>query len=142
MTKIEYANACSEVIEILKYVSIEDCNKIPKSKINLFIDNSNKTYQFNYDPLKTLEEQNVSKIAKGIIAILFRDYWVTELQKQKIIAKMKYDELVSEQAKLKKYNPDDIFENRKIKIIPKENSLINVKANKWYDKIATILKKI
>lgn len=35
MISVEYANAYSEVLEILKYISKEDYEKIPNSKIEL-----------------------------------------------------------------------------------------------------------
>lgn len=87
MVNVEYANAYSEVLEILKFISKEDYEKIPASKIELFKLNSNKEYKFTYNPEKTLDEQNVSKRAKAIIGILFRDYWATEIQREKIIKK-------------------------------------------------------
>ena len=99
MENIEYANAYSEVLEILKHISKEDYNKVPKQKIELFETNANKDYVFTYNPGKTLNEQNVSKTAKTIIAILFRDYWATETQKEKIIAKEKCDRDVLEEQK-------------------------------------------
>ena len=99
MVSVEYANAYSEVLEILKYISKEDYEKIPNSKIELFETNHNKEYIFKYNPNKTLDEQNVSKTAKAIIAILFRDYWATELQKEKIIAKQNYDRMQLEEKK-------------------------------------------
>ena len=80
MVDIKYANAYSEVLEILKYIPVEDYNKIPKNKIELFKTNANNDYSFKYNPNKTLDEQNVSKTAKAIIAILFRDFWATEIQ--------------------------------------------------------------
>ena len=99
MVSIEYANAYSEVLEILKYISKEDYEKIPNSKIELFETNHNKEYIFKYNPNKTLDEQNVSKTAKAIIAILFRDYWATEIQKEKIITKQNYDRKQLEEKK-------------------------------------------
>ena len=111
MVDIKYANAYSEVLEILKYIPVEDYNKIPKNKIELFKTNANNDYSFNYNPYKTLEEQEVSKIAKGIIAILFRDYWATEIQREKIISKQKYDRIKIEEEKRAKYNTD-IFQDR------------------------------
>ena len=93
MVNVEYANAYSEVLEILKFISKEDYNKIPANKIELFKLNSNKEYKFTYSPNKTLDEQNVSKRAKAIIGILFRDYWATEVQRDKIIRKKKNDRL-------------------------------------------------
>ena len=113
MIDIEYANAYSEVLEILKYISKEDYEKIPNSKIELFETNHNKEYIFKYNPNKTLDEQNVSKTAKAIIAILFRDYWATEIQKEKIIAKQNYDRMQLEEKKKEIYNSDNIFKNNK-----------------------------
>lgn len=87
MADIQYANAYTEVLDILKYISKEDYEKIPKSKIKVFEENSNNNYNFTYDENKTLDEQNVSEITKVIIAILFRDYWATKEQRYIIIKK-------------------------------------------------------
>lgn len=111
MVDIKYANAYSEVLEILKYIPVEDYNKIPKTKTELFKINANNDYSFTYNPSKTLEEQEVSKLTKGIIAILFRDYWATEIQRNKIITKQNYDRIKIEKEKQEKYNAD-IFKNR------------------------------
>ena len=113
MVDIKYANAYTEVLEILKYISEEDYNKIPKNKIELFQTNANNDYPFTYTPEKTLNEQNVSKIAKGIIAILFRDYWATNIQKEKIITKQNYDRHILEEQK-KEFNPNDVFKRKKV----------------------------
>ncbi len=111
MLENKYAIAYSEVLEILKYIPVNNYNKIPKEKIELFETNASREYTFNYDPNKTLEEQNVSKIAQGIIILLFRDYWATEFQKNKIIAKQNYDRMKLEEEKKQKYNVD-IFQNK------------------------------
>jgi len=123
MVECQYANAYKEVLEILKYVQIEDYNKIPKTKIELFETYYNKDYVFEYDPKKTLNEQNVSKTAKAIIGILFRDYWATETQKDKIISKQKYDRQQIEVKKQEKYNPDNIFKNKSLN--PNQERTIN-----------------
>jgi hypothetical protein len=120
MPNIEYANAYSEVLEILRYVSIDDYNKIPKKQIEFFEKNSNKDYNFFYNPYKTLDEQNVSKRTKAIIAIIFKDYWATDIQKEKIIAKQNYDRMQLEKEKQAKYSANDIFKNKKSENI--ENS--------------------
>ena len=141
MVSVEYANAYSEVLEILKYISKEDYEKIPNSKIELFETNHNKEYIFKYNPNKTLDEQNVSKTAKAIIAILFRDYWATELQKEKIITKQNYDRMQLEEKKKEKYNSDNIFKNNKKKIIldateqEQKLDLIEINNIKWYKKV-------
>lgn len=141
MVSVEYANAYSEVLEILKYISKEDYEKIPNSKIELFETNHNKEYIFKYNPNKTLDEQNVSKIAKAIIAILFRDYWATEIQKEKIITKQNYDRKQLEEKKKERYNSDNLFKNNEKKInldgTKQEQKLALIKINniKWYKKV-------
>ena len=110
MADIQYANAYTEVLDILKYISKEDYEKIPKSKIKVFEENSNKNYNFTYDENKTLDEQNVSEITKVIIAILFRDYWATKEQRYVIIKKQR--EAREEQEKQIR---ERIEQNRKIK---------------------------
>ena len=97
MVNVEYANAYSEVLEILKFISKEDYEKIPASKIELFKLNSNKEYKFTYNPEKTLDEQNVSKRAKAIIGILFRDYWATEEEKQEFRKKDEEERKLNEE---------------------------------------------
>ena len=59
----------------------------------------NKEYLKNDERKEEVFEQDVSKIAKGIIAILFRDYWATDIQKEKIIAKQNYDRCIIEEQK-------------------------------------------
>lgn len=108
-----YACAYKEVIEVLKYTKREDVNKIPKSRILLWRINMNKDYDFKIDTTKTLDEQNLSKEAKAIIANIFKKYWATDYQKERIEAKEKYDIEQMEKEKYQKYNPDDIFKNRK-----------------------------
>ena len=110
MADIQYANAYTEVLDILRYISKEDYEKIPKSKIKVFEQNSNKNYSFKYDVDKTLEEQNVSEIAKMIIAILCRDYWTTNEQRYIIIKKQR--EAREEQERQIR---ERIEQNRKIK---------------------------
>ena len=141
MISVEYANAYSEVLEILKYISKEDYEKIPNSKIELFETNHNKEYIFKYNPNKTLDEQIVSKTAKAIIAILFRDYWATEIQKEKIITKQNYDRKQLEEKKKERYNSDNLFKNNEKKInldgTKQEQKLALIEINniKWYKKV-------
>ena len=105
----KYTVAYSEVLEILKYIPSEYYNKIPKSKIELFERYANSKYIFNYNPSKTLEEQNVSNITKGIIILLFRDYWATESQKNKIVEKQEYDRIKLEEKKKEKFLVCDLI---------------------------------
>ena len=79
----EYAMAYAEVIEILKHVSYEDVNKIPKEKLDFYKINMDKEYNYKLDMTKEFEEQEMSDITKAILANIFRDYWATPYQKEK-----------------------------------------------------------
>lgn len=140
MVNIEYANAYSEVLEILKYISKEEYNKIPKSLIEVYEKNANKNHYFNYNPSKTLEEQNASTITKCVIAILFRDYWATETQREEIIKKQKYKRSLIEEEKRTRYNVDNIFKNKER--IEDNNKLTIIHKEKWYTKIVRWVRKL
>lgn len=139
---IEYANAYSEVLEVLKHMSKDDYDKIPKEMIDMFQTNCNNEYQFRYDLKKEFEEQEISKRGKLILAILFRDYWTTPHQKDKIIAKQSFDRRKIEQQNIEKYNPDNIFKkknNEKEEV--SKSLLIEVKQKSFYQKIVNFIKK-
>ena len=133
MIKSEYAIAYKEVFEILKYIPKEDYNKIPSEKIELYKVMQEKNYNFKYNPSKTLDEQNVSKRAKAIIALLFRDYWATDIQRKKILEKQKYDRQRIEEEKKQKYQYKDLFKKEERTIEIKDNTdsvtLIKYKEN-------------
>ena len=153
MVDEKYGVAYSEILEILKYIPIEDYNKIPKEKIEIFETYASKEYTFEYDPNKTLKEQNVSNITKEIIILLFRDCWATEVQRNKIIAKQNYDRIKLEEKKKEKYNLDNILnKNQVINKITEKHSIeeenmdmVKYKQLKWYnqifDKILNIFRK-
>lgn len=140
MSEIEKNNSYSEVFAILNKLCIEDYNKIPKEIIKAIEINRNPSYIFEYDTSKTLDEQNVSKYAKTIIAILFRDYWASPNQREKILKKEEQDSLLDELEKQKIYSYDNLFNGRQKKknIDIDENSTIQenkellVIEKKWY----------
>lgn len=124
-----YSNAFSEVLSILAYIPAEKYNKIPEDLIKVFEENSNDEYQFIYNPKLTLTQQDVSYEARLIIAILFRDYWATDIQKEKILLKEKYNLQQLEEEKKKIYSIDSIFKDKREKI--NSVAIIEYKESKW-----------
>lgn len=121
MVADNYACAYKEVIEILKYTKKEDVNKIPKDKIILWKNIMNKDHDFKVDPSKSIEEQNLSEEAKAIIAVIFKRYWATDYQRERIEAKEKYDREQIEKEKHEKYNPDNLFKDKTHDATKEEN---------------------
>ncbi len=114
MVTAEYKIAYSEVLEILKHISKEEYNKIPQNMIKTFKVNASTENDFKYNPNKTLQEQNVSETTRTIIAILFRDYWASKEQREKISS---VQNIEREKYRQEQYNPNNLFKNkRKIEI--------------------------
>ncbi len=109
MVTNEYKIAYFEILEILKHISKEDQDKVPSNMIEMFKANASENRDFVYNPQKTLQEQNVSEIAISIIAILYRDYWATKEQKQKIL---NFQNREREKYKAEKYDVNNIFKKK------------------------------
>lgn len=111
MINSKYAKAYTEVLEVIKYFPEKDYNKIPKKKINFYKENMDKYYDFTINPDIDLSEQNISPEANAIIVTLYRDYFATEEQKEKIKEILELNEKKAEQEKKEKYNPNNLFIN-------------------------------
>lgn len=134
--------SCTEVIEILKNIPEKDYKKIPREIINVLNNYKDENYYFKYDVHKTLDEQNVSKQAKIIIALFFRDYWATQHQREVILEYENNYRNKKEEEKKEKYNPDELFKNRKNSSNAKieELALVEIKEDMWYKKIFLFIK--
>ena len=138
----EYARAYTEVVEILKYIPDVDVQKIPKEKLDFYKNNMDNEYHYTIDLTKEFEQQVMSDITKAILANIFRDYWATPYQKERIKEKEKYDLEKLEEEKRNKYNPDDIFKN-KVKTATVENTNLPVVTQKetFFKKLIRFIKK-
>ena len=146
-TKEMYGCAYKELIAELMGFSLNDLEKIPFEKMQFFYDNMDNNYEYEIDYIKPLEEQKMMDLTKAILANLFRDYFASNEERQKIIEKDKKELELLEIEKRKKYNPDDIFQNNSKPItqqsepIPQEQALIEVKEGilaKFINKIKNI----
>lgn len=133
-----YNKAYSEILEIIKYLPEEEREKIPEEKIKFFEENCDKNYEFKYDSSKPLEEQEFLRETYAIIIILFRDYFATETQKEKLQEILFLNEEKRQRELREKYNPEKIMAQRgqKPKIEPKESTeLIEIKEENVLKKV-------
>ena len=142
-----YPKAYKEVLEVLKYVPQESVDKIPEEIINMFKVKMDKTWDFKVDINKPFEEQNLLDETKAIFANIFKDYWATPYQKERIEAREKYELEKIEEEKREKYNPDDIFKNNKVQKVEEkpqeiENNLpVKVKKEKFFERLIGFIKR-
>ena len=141
-----YFKAYKEVIEILKNVPKESFDKIPQTMIDTFNAKMDTNYNFSIDINKDFEEQELLDETKAILAIIFRDYWATPYQKERIQAKEKYDRQRIEEEKRTNFNYDIFNKYNKAKNIKHEinnnNLPIEVKKEKLYERMIIFFKKM
>lgn len=150
MISKNYSKAYTEVLEILKYLPKNEYDKIPHERIQFFEDNKDYSYNFKIDPQISLDKQNISIEANSIIVMLFRDYFASETQKEKLKVILKQNEDKYQEEIRDKYNPDDIFGNKKDKIttyssnkeIENNNLPIEVKRENFFKKFITYIKNL
>lgn len=138
MNNIAYARACTEVLELLRHLPKEEHCKIPESEFEYYEKNKDADYVFELDMSKQLEEQEISIEANSIIISIFKKYFATDRQREKVDQILKSNWVKAEQEKRKKYNPDNIFKNKQKTVretevikIELEKSLIEYKESIW-----------
>ena len=135
-----FPKAYKEVIEILKHFPKRDINKIPQKWIDLLNRKMDKSYEFQVDINKSLEEQDLLEETKDILANLYRDYFADEKEKANIREKEKQEIEQIEKEKREKY-PVDVFKERKY--IPNiETTEVIVKKQSRLIRIKNFIKKI
>ena len=143
---MEDKKVLTEVYEILKHLSSENFNKIPSNVINLIKTNKDDKYVWNYDTTKSLTEQNISRDAVAVLSYINMEYLLNDRQREFIENLHKQNEEVLEQLKRKRYNSDNLFNNKtRHTNINTDIALIEYPKEKWYkrlfSKIVNFLKK-
>lgn len=143
-TKEDYAKSYTELLEILKYVSYEDIQKIPKDKLCYYKENKDISHTYIYNPQLTFEEQDISKLTKILLANLYIDYWTTEEERIQIEDDNKKELYDIEMEKKKQYPIDDLFSKKKKtdKIDTTVTSLTVINKKNFFTRIITRIKKL
>ena len=141
MVTKEYAMAYTEVIEILKYIPDEDVKKIPEEKLEFYKNNMDNEYNYTIDMTKEFKEQEMSDITIAILANIFRDYWATPYQKERIEAKERFDSNKLEEEKREKYDTDNLFKDKKEgPIVENKNLSIEIKKETFFKRLISFIK--
>ncbi len=137
MLELKYRNAFKEVDEILKYTDIDLVNKIPKKFISFLKENMNNDYEFYVQEGLSLNKQNLSEEASSIFALIYREYWATEEEKEEF---RKKDE---EERKLNEEKLKHIFDRKDNEPIEekKNNKLIKIEHESFIKRLFSRLKR-
>ena len=140
--KEEYRQAFTEVYEIFKLMPQELLDKIPENFYQMIAGERDTLYNPNIK--EPIENQTLKNETVIILGLIYRDFLCSPEERKELKEKDAKDiqevkELMQNESR-KKYNPDDIFENKQKKNKTKENSMVT--QEKWYQKIFNIIKSI
>jgi len=111
MYQTKYADAYTEVYEILNCLDKDEYNKIPVELIEVFEENRNLDYEYEVNEEQDLTKQPMLVETKAILLNIFRDYLATSEQSQKIKKWLQADREYLEKQKQERYG-NNVFENK------------------------------
>lgn len=126
MVTKELSEAAVEFNSILEYTSEDLKNKIPKKFLDFLQSIQSKTYKFEYDKTKKLDEQKLKPKTRGLIALVYQDYICNEDEKEEYIQKSQKIIKQIEENKREKYNPNDIFKDKKIEPVKDTTNAVEI----------------
>lgn len=135
----------SEVYEILILLGDRFINELPNELFELIKKEKLDSYNPIYDLNTSLEEQNIKKESIAMIALFYLNYWCeSEEEKNELKKKFQENEDKYQKELREKYNPDNLFKNKRIeKEEIEEVSIIKYKKSFFriiIDKIKNILR--
>lgn len=115
-------NALKEVDYIIRNLPLGIQKKIPSDFRKIIVENMNESYIPNqFDENKLLEEQDILDETKLILAAIYRDYIVSNEERNNLVIQENKMKQQLEEKKRERYNPNSLFKSN----ISKEKSNIN-----------------
>lgn len=109
--KEEYREAFSQVEQIINLMPTSLSNKIPLGFKQIVSTEKSKTYYPKIS--EPIEECTLKEETTIILAVIYRDFLCPKQEREKLIERDSNKLLEFEKELREKYNPDDIFKNRK-----------------------------
>ena len=131
----------SEVYDIIYHMDKGLYNKIPKQFLDFIKENKDNNYIVNIDYSKNINEQGLLQQTRVMLSLIYRDYLCSEQERIELIEKDKKELKRIEDEIREKYNPDNIFKNKKLEDNNK-NLPIEIKRKNLLEKMIEYIKKI
>jgi len=139
--EIVYRQAFAEVLEVLKHTSKSIVEKIPEKFIMFLKDNKDNEYIADIDFSKPNWEDEVKQETQAILALIYRDYIVSPEKKSELIREEQEEQIRIENEIREKYNPDNIFKNKKEETVVEIINLpAKIKKETFFKKLISFIK--
>lgn len=140
---IQTRHAYSEIDEFLGLLDEKKRNEVPAKLRELFKTEKDENYRKGINTNIPIKEQNLKKETLAIIALLNLQYWCKDETEKERLKQVYVDNENRYQEKLiEQYNPNNIFKKNKIEGVEKEVALVEVKKEKWYEKVFNFFRRI
>ncbi len=126
MLNQRYAEASVEVLDILEHMNANDLARVSNKFIDFLKENASKNYICNLDYSKKLNDMELKKETRGLLALMYEKYWCPEEEKEELKKKFYENEKKYQEELREKYNPDNIFSKSPDNIIEPENNEIQL----------------
>lgn len=136
----------SEVYDIINHLEKSLYNKIPQSFIDLVKQNLSNEYISKIDYNKSINEQEISREARSVLSIIYRDF-ICPKEKREELRRKDQQELKRIEQEKERFNTEDLFKNKKNKKIVVEQTLeqenlpAKVRKENIFTKIINFIKK-
>ena len=132
----------SEVYAFLSIIPEEDRNKIPNKLKEMIEEEREKVYTPSYTFDIPIEEQKISDEAIALIALIHLNYWCEDEKEKERLNEIFDENEKSYQEELReKYNPDNLFKNKKKEEQPADEQTNSVAMVEYKETIFSKLKE-
>lgn len=127
----------NEIWDIINHMNSELYIKIPQKFLTFIKQNQVENYQVQIDYSKNINEQELQKDTRILLALIYRDYLCDSAEKESLLKKDQFKLEEIEQEKREKYNLDNSFIKNKQQESFEKNSqqMIEYKQETVFQKI-------
>ena len=108
-----YAKAYTEILEIINFMGDRYRKKTPQKLLDFFEENKDKNYIYKINEINDDVTRNFSKETLGLLSLMEYKYWASDSEKELLKKSLIENEKKYQEELRKKYNPDNLFKNKK-----------------------------
>ena len=116
MVSVEYSEAITETLDILKHTRKEDVLKISPKFMEYLNNNASKTYKPDLDHSQKIKDMKLKRKTKAILAIIYKKFWCNDDERKEFNNTLRANEIKYQAELREKYNPDNLFKKKELEV--------------------------
>lgn len=146
MLSVNTRQAYTEIDNFIELLDEYNKNKVPKRLREFFKREKDNTYTKVIDPNIPIKEQNLKEETLALIAMLNLQYWCEDEEEKRRLKKIYSDNEKKYQEQLReKYNPEDIFKNKKeqnYEVVQENIAMVEYKKDNIFVRLKNLIRNI